>query len=578
MNSDNYEYMKSSSPQSVSDYTSYVDKQWNYVNDSNVGIYQNNSGLTLVQWDLTSIASSEMFSDASDLYLTVPIVMVATTTNAAALVAPPTAGYALCSLKSNYQNILHQMDVVMDGKTIKDLQAFENVYQNFKLLSMLSATDLQSIGPSLNINGALDNEKSVRYNGAAGNGLSGVGLVNNLPFNLTAPNGVAIAQNAYQNNSAILNRVSRIVDTTANATYNKIWGTGGAIMTGTQLNNEFKPYYTVSNNVMTWYDVCIIPLKFVSDALNKLGLVKKLNLKLRCYFNTGSVQFAVNTPNDANCNYGGGSVIASTFQNTCPLTVNLISATSANGGIGATTTLLTAGVFIARAPGSIGSGTAINISGSGQLSHSMGACRCYYSQIKLDPQRAISYLNENRAKQVVFECIQYNQYNSISSGGQFSQLVQTGIKNPIGVAIIPFIASQPALFIPTQYGSPWDTSPATYSPISLINLQVNLGGSNVLNSTIQYTYEEFLSQVLLAETLTSTDIGVAVGLITQSWWESNRIYWVDLARCREADKETPRNVNISFQNNSQLTIDVMIFTIYLDRIVVDVQTGVVSKD
>ena len=39
MNSDNYEFAKSSHPQSVSQYTSYTDKQWNYVPDINSGVY-----------------------------------------------------------------------------------------------------------------------------------------------------------------------------------------------------------------------------------------------------------------------------------------------------------------------------------------------------------------------------------------------------------------------------------------------------------------------------------------------------------------------------------------------------------
>ena len=52
MNSDNYEFSKSSAPQSTSAYSPYVDKQNNYINDINNGVYSNNSGLTLVQWDL----------------------------------------------------------------------------------------------------------------------------------------------------------------------------------------------------------------------------------------------------------------------------------------------------------------------------------------------------------------------------------------------------------------------------------------------------------------------------------------------------------------------------------------------
>ena len=78
MNSDNYEFAKSSHPQSVSEYSSYSDKQWNYVSDINSGVYSNNSGLTLVTWDLTSIYNAAGLSDVSDLYLAVPIVMVAT--------------------------------------------------------------------------------------------------------------------------------------------------------------------------------------------------------------------------------------------------------------------------------------------------------------------------------------------------------------------------------------------------------------------------------------------------------------------------------------------------------------------
>lgn len=35
MNSDNYEFSKSSAPQSTSDYSAYTDKQWNYINDIN---------------------------------------------------------------------------------------------------------------------------------------------------------------------------------------------------------------------------------------------------------------------------------------------------------------------------------------------------------------------------------------------------------------------------------------------------------------------------------------------------------------------------------------------------------------
>ena len=52
MVSDNFEWKKSNEPQSLSDYSPYVDKQYtSYINDINNGVYANNS-LTLVNFDL----------------------------------------------------------------------------------------------------------------------------------------------------------------------------------------------------------------------------------------------------------------------------------------------------------------------------------------------------------------------------------------------------------------------------------------------------------------------------------------------------------------------------------------------
>ena len=47
---DNYQFAKSNLSEGVDSYSPFTDKQWNYINDINSGVYQN-SGLTLVQWD-----------------------------------------------------------------------------------------------------------------------------------------------------------------------------------------------------------------------------------------------------------------------------------------------------------------------------------------------------------------------------------------------------------------------------------------------------------------------------------------------------------------------------------------------
>lgn len=604
MNSDNYQFSKSAAPQGVDLYTPFQEKQWNWLNDINSGVYSNNSGLTLVQFDLTSIYNSGQFCDTSDLFLTVPIVMTAafTDVNGGLLVPAANGGSSnLCCLKSNFQHLIHQIEITAGGKTINDTQPFISLYENFKLLSSMSTGDLKQFGSSFGLGEELDSERSVRWSPVAAqySPQQGVGLCNNRPFVSSTLTGtdtqslLAAPASSGAINKSLQRRVSRVVDTslTPIQSSQKIYGVAGTangnfIMSETQLSAEFKPYFKLVGNVMVWYDLAVIPLKYLCDCLDKIGLVKKLDLGMRIYFNTGSLKMDVTLADATGTNLRYGAVSSSTFANTCPFTISHLPETTANGGPPLGTLNICAGVFIARAPTTaigVGTGT-VNI-GNGVVGHPMSAVRCYYSMVKMEPQRQLAYVDANREKQVVYENVIFNQYTAAASasGGTFSQLIQSGIKNPIGLCIIPLIGSGT---VPStgggtlgfeQWGSPVDTCPSTYAPISLTNLQVSLGGQNVLASTLYYSFETFLEQVAHAETLTGSDLGMAVGLINQSWWEMNRVYWVDLSRGRDADRASMRNLSISFQNNSNVSITLMCFTVYLDKLTIDVETGVVKK-
>ena len=161
--------------------------------------------------------------------------------------------------------------------------------------------------------------------------------------------------------------------------------------------------------------------------------------------------------------------------------------------------------------------------------------------------------------------------------GTFNQLINSGIAHPTGVLIVPFISSTNAALGDSQWKSPFDSCPATSAPISLTNLQVTVGGTNILTSTLYYTYESFIEQVVLADTLTSADFGVSCGLFNQAWWETFRYYYVNVERSAIADKSVPRNINISFNNNSNVAIDVMVFIFYSDNFIIDVESGIINK-
>ena len=584
MHSDNYEFARSSAPQSVKDYSAFTDKQWNSKQDSNGGVYQAQN--SMVEFDLSSIYQSDGYSDVSDFFIVVPLTMVAVCHNSGTTVAAPTSGFSLCALKNNYQNLVHSMELVLNGKTIHDHQSFQNVYSNFKLLSSMSPSDLKSNNTNFGMASDLDSNKSVRFGkaaptaGVAGVGPGGYGITNNQPYSTSASFQQTIAQNSGKGNDALAQRINRIVDTTTNSSYNNLFGASTTcLMTTDQLGKELKPYYTTSGYFMYWFDYGIINLKYMLDAIAKIGLVKRADMRLRMYINTGAVAVTVADPNATTTYY---TAFTSTFSNTCPFTVNLLSQLATSGGIPAGTNTITAGLYIAKPPTSFNGGGANTVAIT-QLSNSMTSCSLYYSTVKLDLQSESEYINANRAKKIVFEKIYYANNVSISSGSQIDKTISNSIKNPIALVIVPFISKAASGGVLganalgfAQYESPWDTAPSTSAPLSITGISVSLGGKKVANDVLNYTYENFLEQVTLAETIGASDIGLNVGLVNQDWWESNRVYYIDLARSRDIDKDTPRELIIKGTNNSNVPIDCLFFCVYLEEFTIDVVTGVVS--
>ena len=255
---------------------------------------------------------------------------------------------------------------------------------------------------------------------------------------------------------------------------------------------------------MIWHDYAVIKLNYLFESLSKIGLVKRLDAQLRLWVNTGTVNVSVTNPDAANTAYNL-TPNNNTFSNTCPLMINYQegSATAGTGLLPANTANIVAGIYIARAPTTSFAG--VNL-GANTVAHPLTNCRLYYSQVTVDPQKSIDYVQRNRNKKVIYRSFVTNSYTNITNGSSFNALVNSGIVHPTAVLICPFIGASTGAnsgFGDFQWKSPFDTCPATMSPLSLTNLQVSIGGQNVLNSTLNMTYENFLEEVNLAEQLTS---------------------------------------------------------------------------
>ena len=577
MNTDNYDFEKASLPQSLDEYTPFLDKQTNnYINDQNSGVYS--ASQSLVQFDLSSLYSSSRFTITNDMFLTIPITMVFCTSVAGSApgVVPPTAGWALQTLKSGYHNLIHQADIQVDGKTVSESQPFLGTFTGIKLLSEMSQTDLKSFGSIIGYSEVVDTYNSTIFNNTAtlGATLNGNGMTNNNVFG--ANSQVTGSQNQFNGicNEAINKRALKVVDTTKPG----IQKISGVIVNASQLNNDFKTTYQTIGNFGVIYDLAVIRLKDILDVTDKIGLVKRFNGVLRLYINTGSLHISCNNASLANLTANPKylfSVNNSTFANVCPFTINNLNIDAvANGGILNTETQITAGLFIGKVPQTSNNG--VNL-GASNASHPMTACRLYYSSVVIEPEKALSYSRVNQMKPIVYKNYYFNQINGVTAGGNYSQLIQSGIKNPVAIIVVPYISS----IIATsqsgyQWQSPFDTCPVTGAPIVLSNLQVQLGGQQVLNSAYNYGFESFLTQFVNCESLSSSDFGVGVGCISKEWWEMNRIYYINLSRSTKSDRMTPRNIVLSFKNDSLVPIDLKVFTVYLDSFNINVDSGQIT--
>ena len=88
----------------------------------------------------------------------------------------------------------------------------------------------------------------------------------------------------------------------------------------------------------------------------------------------------------------------------------------------------------------------------------------YYSQVTVDPQKSIDYVQRNRNKKVIYRSFVTNSYTNITSGSSFDALVNSGIVHPTADLIYPFIGATTGVnsgFGDFQWKSPFDTCPAT---------------------------------------------------------------------------------------------------------------------
>ena len=603
---DTYEFEKSQQVQDLDHETPLKSSQWQWIPDLNQGNYQF-GGQSLIQFDASSIYNSDKFI-SPEMYLAIPVQRVAcfSTANSATAIAiteAVTVGYEnFTSMKAGSWNLINSMEVVVDGRTIIQNVPNINWYNNFRMLSQLSPADIASYGPSLGI-ACIDDVVSYKYNGLSnllqcgGNGLrnnniypasditgvllnTSVAVGMNAPSSGTAPVPLSVGtfnQALFQRN--ISSNIGGAYAATTAGVSNLYGGVAGlSVMSLTNLANEFKSNFQIVNNYCVWTDTAIVRLKDICPFFEKLPLTKSLNMMLRIYVNTGVVgaQMALNAGTGGNLSMSGANT---TFTNTCPFMINNLTVASP-----ATTAQFVAGLFISKVVTT--SMLSVNLATSGASAHPMNSCRLYYNLVEPKINQMIRYVENNRAKKILYKNTLFQNCNNVSSASTYSQLIQSGVTRITGVLLIPFFsASTHGLVTAITLGtasvttsfhpaiSPFDTAPIT-TPMSLTQLNVAIAGVNQSQNFYNYSYENFLQQVSLYDKINSSDLGLSCGLINQQSWELGyRYYYIDCSRYTDATANVPRNVTVTFYNNTLQTLDVACFVEYLSENVINVETG-----
>lgn len=569
--SDHYQLRNSSEKQEIPE--PYVSKTWIYTNDTNNGQY----GTNQVDFDLSAIYNTQKLISPSEMYLQIPLVAVMTQDSAGGF-AVTNNDWALC-FKSGYYNLINSFVIEYDGKQITQSTTNTNFYVNFKMNTTMSENDLRVLGPTLGM--YPDNPLSFNFitKGEAIDG-TGNGISNNRNLPLQQINGAGAS--AYVGELFNRGAYERCKHINFNpAQYSDL-------KTLSNFQQEAKNYCgkagAGANECFYWITTATIRLKDISPFFENMPLVQGFYSKIRFNMNLGSFRMTkvaadfTTSASLSNMNFP--------YQ-TNPIMICSQQGSARPGGFnpGATATEVTVGIYIAK-PGNSVSGGGVNHSTlTGTIpGHTIQACRIYTPLIELQPDLALKYLNANRNKAVLYEDLNYG-FVSVSRSNNIMYTINS-INNPIGVLVVPMIASTTngsttnatyaarniVSFAPSL--SPFASEPATTSPVGISNFNIQLSGTNVMNSNVTYNFELFNQEFYGVNAMNSgLYTGVNSGLIDQLGFESTyKYYYVNLER-RLTDNITPKSITLIGVNNNEVDVDYHIFVITRKQVNIDCSTG-----
>ena len=606
----------------------FVDKQWLYINDNNNGSYSSQIIL-----DTTPLSNAGGYINWSEAFIAIPLVLQLESTAIGAVVDGKNADFVL-GMKNGYFQILHSLTCDFNNGNIIQQVPFLNVFSSFKCMTSWSDGDVKNWGSVCGF--APDSSRSWIYNSIAGVATtyataSGTGLCNNrlaplLPI-LTPGTAAGATNQSFsasiasssaadyrpQYNAGLLKRIQYLNYSLEPFAATSPYVSNQQLLLGatTMTAQTFMGYVDTGNaNTRAIIFDAVVRLKDVADFFQKCPLLKGATMRIalntnQCFFpfsatNTTYVA-ATGIPAAAGALFLTQSPTILGGGGTNPIMISSADIGQGFDGIaGLSGTLANSNGILptAVAQATITGKVALSIVrtqfvGGNFMTNTIAApitsVRLYAPCYTMSPIAEQRYLSLTPTKKVVYNDIFQYQFNDVPASN-FNLLVSNGITNVRGVVVVPFLNSASNGNNTTGVApynntiqtdtllSPFATSGGTPDPIALTNFNIQVSGKNLFLQQLQYTYEQFVEQLVSSNQLNgSLTTSLASGLIGKEDFEFlYRYYYGNVSRSLPSEDGVAKSIQILGTISTPATavkVNFMVFVEFEREITIDVRTG-----
>jgi hypothetical protein len=468
-----------------------------------------------------------------------------------------------CSLKNSYTTLIDSCSIDINNKSVVSSHPFLNFYVSYKLMTELSADDLNK----LDIGFRPDSAGSYTFSND-GKKYSTDGYANcetDIFIDNTLDRPEII-------NQGHLHRCRQTVELTANAAYGGIKSMN--LTSGRKVaTNYFSREGAGADQIASFYIMATVHLRHISDFINSLPISKNSELKITLKYNSCNstiTRFAANDP------------VADTVAR-----YEITNHTQLSGNSNPVLVSAPSDGVTSRGPNTALAGNVVNIA-VGVLKNELNpmagskfpisACRLVVPAYTMDPAIELKLLSKYPKYTVHYEDV-YSYQIKISANENFNSIISNGIPNIERVVILPYILHTDThkVFRTASidvYKSVYDTAPATTSPLaSLSDVNILVGGVSMIPSSLRYEFETFNQEI--AKTGETGGITKNTGLVSPYEFRNcYRYYTVNVGRRSKSDDGIMKSVSIEGTNNTGLPLQLIVFVVFKKQYAFSLLTGV----